>query len=141
MSYFVETDLSGRIIGLYTDEPGYAPVPAGAQPVTEAEAEMLRGGFSGYALVAGAVVVAPVPQSQIDANQIIALQSQIEAIESATHMNRFVREAMILISQQQATALGMTEPQLYAANIGYKKVKDVDTQIIALRDQITALGG
>lgn len=78
----------------------------------------------------------PTAQEQRD-----ALQAQIDAIEAATHMNRFVREAMILISQQQAASLGMTEPQLYAANIGYKKVKDVDTQIVALRDQITALGG
>lgn len=73
--------------------------------------------------------------------QIATLQNQIDSIEIQTKMNRFVREAMILISQQQAAALGMTEPQLYAANIGYKKVKDIDTQIIAIREQITALGG
>jgi hypothetical protein len=54
-------------------------------------------------------------------------------------MNRFVREAMLLISVQQAAALGLTEPQLYAANIGYKRVKDLDTQIITLRTQMDSI--
>lgn len=84
---------------------------------------------------------AHVPQPPTAQEQITSLQTQIDSIESTTHMNRFVREAMLLISVQQATALGMTELQLYSANIGYKKVKDVDTQIVALRAQITALGG
>ncbi|MDD5688487.1 MAG: hypothetical protein PHE88_11730 [Elusimicrobia bacterium] len=77
---------------------------------------------------------APTAQQQRD-----AIQAQIDALESATHMNRFVREAMLLISVQQAQALGLTEPQLYAANIGYKKVKDLDTQIVALRTQKDAI--
>lgn len=76
----------------------------------------------------------PTAQQQRD-----AIQAQIDALESATHMNRFVREAMILISVQQATALGLTETQLYAVNIGYKKVKDLDTQIVALRTQMDAI--
>jgi hypothetical protein len=76
-------------------------------------------------------VPAPTAQQQRD-----AIQSQIDSLESATHMNRFVREAMLLISVQQAAGLGLTEPQLYAANIGYKKIKDLDTQITLLRSQI-----
>lgn len=80
------------------------------------------------------IIDAPTTQQQRD-----ALQAQIDALESQTHMNRFVREAMLLISVQQATALGVTEPQLYAANIGYKKIKDLDTQIVALRTQKDAI--
>jgi hypothetical protein len=77
---------------------------------------------------------APTAQQQRD-----AIQAQIDSLESATHMNRFVREAMLLISVQQAQALGLTEPQLYAVNIGYKKIKDLDDQIVALRTQKDAI--
>lgn len=79
------------------------------------------------------------PQPPTAQEQRDAIQAQIDTIESSTHMNRFVREAMILISQQQAAGLGLTEPQLYAANIGYRRVKDIDTQIIALRAQMDAI--
>ena len=77
---------------------------------------------------------APTAQEQRD-----AIHAQIDAIESSTHMNRFVREAMILISEQQAAALGLTPEQLYLANIGYSRVKDCDNQIVSLRNQIEAI--
>ena len=67
------------------------------------------------------------------------IQAKITALEVGTQMNRFVREAMILISIQQAAGIGVTEPQLYAANLGYRKVKALDDQITALRLQMEAL--
>lgn len=75
----------------------------------------------------------------ITLNKRQSVQSQIDALEGKTLMNRFVREAMILISQQQAAALGLTEPQLYTANFGYRKVKSLDDSIVALRVQVEAI--
>ena len=68
-----------------------------------------------------------------------AIQSQIDALETKHHMNRFVRDAMLIISVQQATALGLTEEQLYVANVGYRNMKDHDAEITALRLQKEAI--
>lgn len=87
--------------------------------------------------VEAAILQTPPPLTAQQQRDVI--QYQIDKIEADTHMNRFVREAMILVSQQQAAALGLTEPQLYAANIGYKKVKDIDTMIVNLRNQMEAI--
>jgi len=40
----------------------------------------------------------------------------------------------------QAAAQGYTEPQLYAANIGYRKLKDFEASIVILRDQFDPSG-
>jgi len=58
---------------------------------------------------------------------------QIAEIERETLMNRAVREFMLLSAEAQAAAQGITPAQLYAANPAYKSVKDVETQIVALR--------
>lgn len=68
-----------------------------------------------------------------------AIQAQIDALEAKYHMNRFVREAMLLISVQQATAVGLTEEQLYVANLGYRNMKDHDAEITALRSAKEAI--
>ena len=87
-------------------------------------------------LPTGASKIKPPPTV---AQQNAAVQSQIDALEQKEKMNRFVREAMILLSQQQATLSGLTEPQLYIANFGYKKLKDHNTQINTLRIQMEAI--
>jgi hypothetical protein len=61
---------------------------------------------------------------------------QIDEIERNTLMNRAVREFMILSAEAQAAAQGVTPVQLYAANPAYKSVKDVDTQVTALRAKL-----
>lgn len=61
---------------------------------------------------------------------------QIAEIERDTLMNRAVREFMILSAEAQAAAQGVTPDQLYAANPAYKSVKDVDTQVTALRGKL-----
>lgn len=58
---------------------------------------------------------------------------QIAEIERETLMNRAVREFMILSAEAQAAAQGITPTKLYDANPAYKSVKDVDTQVTALR--------
>lgn len=61
---------------------------------------------------------------------------QISEIEKETLMNRAVREFMILSAEAQAAAQGVTPEQLYTVNPAYKSVKDVDTQIAALRAKV-----
>lgn len=78
----------------------------------------------------------PTAQQQRD-----VIQSQIDALEALSKMNRFVREWAILASVQQATASGITEPQLYVANSGYRQIKDLDTLIIGLRSQMNSIVG
>lgn len=77
-----------------------------------------------------------VPPTQPDpVKQVIA---QIDAIERETLMNRPVREFMLAQAEQIAASSGYTPAQLYQVNLGYRKVKDIDTQIAALRAQIGA---
>lgn len=56
MPHYVTTDAANNITGLYTDEAGYAQPPAGAQQITEPDANILRSGFACYQLVSGVVV-------------------------------------------------------------------------------------
>lgn len=56
MNFSVTVDASNNITGLFCDDPEYAAPPSGAQGITSAEADILRKGFAGYQLVAGAVV-------------------------------------------------------------------------------------
>lgn len=60
-------------------------------------------------------------------------KAQIADLEQKTLMNRAVREFMLLSAEAQAAAQGITPAQLYVANPAYKSVKDVETQIVALR--------
>lgn len=59
--------------------------------------------------------------------------SEIDAIERQHMMPRAQREFMLGMMVQLATQQGVSEPQLYAANPGYRKVKDLDEQIKTLR--------
>lgn len=65
-------------------------------------------------------------------------RAQIDQIERETLMNRAVREFMLAQAEQLAASAGYTQEQLYAVNVGYRKVKDIDNQIAALRAQIGA---
>lgn len=61
---------------------------------------------------------------------------QIAEIERDTLMNRAVREFMLAYAAREAAANALTLDQLYAVNPAYKAVKDVDTQIVALRGKL-----
>ena len=62
-----------------------------------------------------------------------AIDTQIAILEGKTE--RGIREGMLYTLVALAAAQQITEPQLYAANYGYKKAKDIDMAIIALRAQ------
>lgn len=74
------------------------------------------------------------------------VQSQIDGLEAKYQLARPVREFLLSAAVKEAsitinpiTALPYTEPQLYAANQGYKAVKDFDAQITVLRLQMEAM--
>lgn len=62
-----------------------------------------------------------------------AIDVQIRALEGTTE--RGIREAMLYTLVALAATQGVTEPQLYASNFGYRKAKDLDDAIAALRAQ------
>ena len=60
---------------------------------------------------------------------------QIAALEAASMLPRVAREFMIAGLELEGArhVPPITPEQLYAANIGYKKLRDLDDQIAALR--------
>lgn len=75
------------------------------------------------------IAPAPVPES------VLALE-QIAEIERQTLMNRAVREFMLLSAEATAASHGVTPAVLYTVNPAYRAVKDVETQIAALRAKL-----
>jgi len=124
-------------VDMEIDHPQYGWIPFTADPN---DSEQL--GRDLYAVaIAGtlgvvAAYVAPIPTA---AEQKAALQSQIDAQERAQFMPRLTREVFLTQMVAEAAASGLTEPQLYAANIGYHKLKDFNDAITALRDQLNAI--
>ena len=114
----------GSIKSIHSD--GESTIPAGAVLLTDDEY---------YAIANAPEPVHPPTPEELRA----AIQSQIDSLEAKYHMARPVREFMLLSSVEKAAALGYTEPQLYAANIAYKAVKDFDAQITALRAEKDAI--
>lgn len=68
-----------------------------------------------------------------DAPQPPSIQSQIDTLETASKIPRVTREFMLAVMEKEATDAGVTQADLYAANVGYRKLKDLDAQIRALR--------
>lgn len=79
------------------------------------------------------VVYTRKPEEQITQAINSKLDQQIDAIERQAIMPRGTREALKAIMEAQAAAGGLTPEQLYKANIGYKKLVDLDTEIKSLR--------
>lgn len=65
-----------------------------------------------------------------------AIRQQIRDIEEEQLIPRGLREFLLLQLPQIAQSGGVTEAQLYLANPFYKKLKDVNAQIVALRAQL-----
>ena len=116
--------------------------PADAVEITaEQHAALIEGQSHGKQIVAdenGFPVLQDPPAPSV-AEKKAAVQSQIDAIESKTIMNRATREFMLRLAEKEAEDQGLTIDQLYAANDGYKAVKDVDTQVASLRAQLKGI--
>lgn len=73
---------------------------------------------------------------QIEQARKARIQAQIDAMERESLVARPVREYMILDIETKALAAGHTLEQLRASHFGYRKVKEFDEQIQALRAQL-----
>lgn len=71
------------------------------------------------------------PASNEPPNSVI--DSQIANLEGKAE--RGIRESILFLTVAEAARLGLTEPQLYASNYGYRKARDLDNAIAALRAQ------
>lgn len=74
-------------------------------------------------------------QEQIDAANNAKVQAQIEADERATLLPRVTREFMLAAFEAQALSAGV-DPML---NVGYKRMKEMDTKIADLRRAIIVI--
>lgn len=89
----------------------------------------------------GEVSTRPLTQEELDAianapQPVFDPAAEIERLERETLLPRPVREVLLALMVKEAAAIGVDEPTLYAANPGYRRVKDLDSQIAALRAQI-----
>lgn len=64
------------------------------------------------------------------------IQEQIDALEAPTGAPRWVREGILIAMVSAAAQQGVSEPQLYQDNPGYRKAKDLETAIATLRSQL-----
>ena len=111
---------------IHDDDEGRAlslPIwPQGMVQITQAEADAL---------------LAPPPLTS--AQKRAAIDAQITSLEQQQLMPRITRETLLATAVTLAAAQGITEPMLYAAQIAYRKLKDFDTSIAALRAQRDAI--
>jgi hypothetical protein len=80
----------------------------------------------------------PKDPEQVKAMEVGMLQAKLDALDGGNPMARPTREFMLLSIEEKAVLAGYTLEQLYEANFGYRKVKDLDVSVGALRDEIVA---
>jgi len=113
--------------------PIYGWIPFAASP---SDGEQL--GIDLYAqAIAGSL--GPITPYVAPALTAAMVQATINKMERDAILPRPVREFLLLAAIKEATALGLSEPQLYVTNNAYKKVKDFDASIVALRLQMESL--
>jgi 1-aminocyclopropane-1-carboxylate deaminase/D-cysteine desulfhydrase-like pyridoxal-dependent ACC family enzyme len=81
------------------------------------------------------IKIKPTPIEKLKAEK----QSEIDALEASQYMTRGEREGWLAMIEAQATAQGVPLDLLYTANPFYKKLKDVDTAVSALRAELKAI--
>lgn len=82
------------------------------------------------------VMAQNLPSLTLEPTEKDRIVDQIDLLERQTLMNRVTREALLAMAEAQAAAQGKTPQQLYQLNIGYRKTKDIDTQIAQLRGKL-----
>lgn len=95
MNYFITTDASGGITGLYTDDPAYAAPPVGSIAVSQSDADLLKTGFAQYQYLNGAVTL----------NQTLLLATA-----------RATQSQLVSASCQAAIVAGFSSPALGTAH-------------------------
>lgn len=93
------------------------------------------------------IVITPKPQAMIDAAHNAKIWAQIKALEASELAPRMVRDLAKESATNSAAKIGMTLDQVYAIAVaqgdaapeaakGYKKFKDFDDYISALKRQL-----
>jgi hypothetical protein len=93
----------------------------------------------GRVLPDGAIGISDAEAAQLAASKSAAprnIAAEIDARERQHMLPRPVRDSLLAIAEKEAAALGYTPPQLRTVNAGYRKVKELDEQIAALRGQM-----
>lgn len=114
-------DSNGKVSGFESDGSQDYLIPDGLTLMTAAEVE--------------AHINPPKTAAQLKAD----ILAQIASMERAEQLPRVTRESTMAFAVMLAASQGVGEPALYASNIAYKKIKDFDVAIAALRDQAAAL--
>jgi hypothetical protein len=129
MRYVRIQDAAVAEIGDFSQDPNgvlFHPDIVWVQSETANDGDVYDGkGFSPY------IKTAKQQRDEIDA--------KIATLEQQQLMPRITRETLLATAVTFAAAQGITEPQLYAAQIAYHKLKDFDTSIAALRAQRDAI--
>lgn len=101
-------------------------LPEGSIEITDEEAEALR---------------QPPPETpeQILANLKALKQSEIDQLEATLFMTRGEREAWLIQMETIATQQSVSLEVLYQVNPFYKKLKDCDDAVTALRAELKAI--
>ena len=105
-------DAQNNVYAYESDGSQDAFILPGLVAITQAEAN---------ALVVAAPQVSATPAEQID------------ALERQFMLPRPVRDVLLPLMEEKAAELGYSPAQLRIANPGYRRVKDLDEQIAALR--------
>lgn len=77
----------------------------------------------------------PTPEEIAEATKQL-IRNEIDELERGSMIPRVTREFILVVMEKEAKAANITSDQLYSANIGYRKLKDLDSQIRALRAQL-----
>lgn len=105
---------------LHCIEPEFAHLlPVGCVAITAEEADSLR------------VANEPQPDPKDAIKEQINQLLSVAGVSHDWHLDAMMAGMVAL-----AVTQGLTEPELYSANPGYKQVKDVSEQIKALRSQL-----
>lgn len=124
-------------VDMEINHPAYGWIPFTASPDdTEAHGKELYAAAIAGTLGIITPYVAPILTTQ---QQKEVIQSQIDSLERAQLLPRVTREWLIAAAVATVATTGVTELQLYIANIAYRKLKDFDASIVVLRNQMAAL--
>ncbi len=81
----------------------------------------------------------PFPQEQVAQMKRADIQAKIDALDGGNPMARPTREFMLLDMEEKAVAAGYTIEQLRESHFAYRKVKEFDERLTALRSELAAL--
>lgn len=123
---------TGKLVEMQTDATAGTLIDnAVAAGYVREELEEQEVDAAGYAAVLAAQPGQPTEKDLHNAD----IDAQIDTLERGALLPRGVREFILPSMVKIGTDLGLTEEQLYAQQPGYKRLKDFDDQIKALRAQ------